>query len=100
MDLTTCYTTCYIHSMLKTYLYVPEDLDKKIKATAKTQSKSKAEVMRQALEQGIVSIQQQSTASAHVLLKIAQLGKKYNVKGPKDAVERFDEYLYDKDWNT
>ncbi|PJE62775.1 hypothetical protein COU88_03285 [Candidatus Roizmanbacteria bacterium CG10_big_fil_rev_8_21_14_0_10_39_6] len=86
--------------MLKTYLYVPEELDKRIQTTAKAQSKSKAEVMRQALEKGITSIQQQGTASAYVLLKIAQLGKKYKVKGPKDAVERFDEYLYDKDWNT
>ena len=86
--------------MLKTYLYVPEDLDKKIQDAAKKQSKSKAAVMRQALEQGITSIQQQDTASVHVLLKIAQLGKKYNVKGSKEAVERFDEYLYDNDWHT
>lgn len=85
--------------MLKTYLYIPEQLEEKLKLTAKTQKKSKAEVMRQALEKGIRDIQQQGTASAQVLLKIAELGRKYKVKGPKDAVERFDEYLYGRDWS-
>ena len=85
--------------MLKTYLYIPEQLEEKLKLTAKTQHKSKAEVMRQALEKGISVVAQQGTASAQVLLKIAELGKKYKVKGPKDAVERFDEYLYGRDWS-
>lgn len=85
--------------MLKTYLYIPEQLEEKLILTAKTQRKSKAEVMRQALEKGIRDIQQQGTASAQVLLKIAELGRKYKVKGPKDAVERFDEYLYGRDWS-
>ena len=85
--------------MLKTYLYIPEHLEEKLKLTATTQHKSKAEVMRQALEKGISVVAQQGTASAQVLLKIAELGKKYKVKGPKDAVEHFDEYLYGRDWS-
>lgn len=85
--------------MLKTYLYVPDNLEKQIKQTAKLQKKSKAEVMRQALEKGIHDIQQQGAASTQVLLKIAKLGRKYKVKGPKDAVEHFDEYLYGRDWS-
>ena len=85
--------------MFKTYLYIPEQLEEKLKIIAKTQKKSKAEVIRQALEKGIHNIQQQSTASVQVLFKIAELGKKYKVKGPKDAVEHFDEYLYGRDWS-
>ena len=85
--------------MLKTYLYVPDELEKRINLTAKIQNKSKAEVIRQALEKGITVVQNQGTASVKVLQKIAELGKKYNVKGPKDAVERFDEYLYGRDWS-
>lgn len=85
--------------MLKTYLYIPEHLNKKIDYTAKTQNKSKAEVIRQALESGIGTVQQQGTASAEVLLKIAELGKKNKVKGPKDSSARMDEYLWDKDWS-
>lgn len=84
--------------MLKTYLYIPDHLEEKIVRTAKTQNRSKAEVIRQALENGIGTVQQQSTASAEVLLKIAELGKKYNVKGPKDSSVKMDEYLWDKDW--
>ncbi|RJO60719.1 hypothetical protein C4544_04580 [candidate division WS5 bacterium] len=84
--------------MLKTYLYIPEHLNKKIDYTAKIQKRSKADVIREALESGIDAIQQEGTASAEVLLKIAALGKKYHVKGPKDSSTRMDEYLWDKDW--
>jgi len=85
--------------MLKTYLYIPDHLEKKVKQTAKIQKKSKAEVMRQALATGIEAVQHQGTASVEVLFKIAELGKKNKVKGPRDAIERFDEYLYGRDWS-
>lgn len=85
--------------MLKTYLYVPEELERKIILTAKAQNKSKAEVIRQALEKGISAVAHQGTASAEVLLKIAELGRKNNLKGPKDSSSRMDEYLWDKDWS-
>lgn len=85
--------------MLQTYLYVPDLLKKKIEDTARLQQKSKAEVMRQALERGINAVQQQGTASTRVLLKIAELGKKNNVRGPKDSSSMMDEYLWDKDWS-
>ena len=85
--------------MLKTYLYVPEELDAKINLTARTQNKSKAEVIRQALEKGIVQVQSQGATSAQLLLKIAQIGKQYHVKGPKDGSEKMDKYLWAKDWN-
>ena len=95
--LTTCCTIYYNRiTMLKTYLYVPEELDKKINFTAKTQNKSKAEVIRMALEKGITEIQQQGTASAQALLQIAEIGKKYNLQGPIDGSERMDEYLWTK----
>ena len=85
--------------MLKTYLYVPEELEAKINITARTQNKSKAEVMRQALEKGITVVQNQGTVSAQALLKIAQIGRQFNVKGPQDGSEKMDEYLWGKNWN-
>lgn len=85
--------------MLKTYLYIPDHLAEKINLLVKTQKKSKAEVIRQALDKGIAAVQQQGTASAQVLLKVAELGRQYKVKGPKDAAEHFDKYLYGKDWS-
>lgn len=97
--MTTYGATYYNKAMLKTYIYVPDSLNEQITRLAEFRKKSKAEVIRNALEKGLSFVQQQGTASAQVLLKIAQLGKKYKVKGPKDAVERFDEYLYGRDWS-
>lgn len=85
--------------MLKTYLYIPEQLEQKIILTAKTQNKSKAEVIRQAIEKGIISVGQQGTASAQILFKLAELGKRYNLQGPKDSSTRIDELLWSKDWS-
>ena len=80
--------------MLKTYLYLPEHLDEKISRTAQNQNKSKAEVIRQALEKGITAISQQGTVSAQALLRIAEVGEKYRPKGPKDLSANLDQYLW------
>jgi hypothetical protein len=85
--------------MLKTYLYVPEELEKKILLAAKTLKKSKAEILRQALEKGISIVQNQGASSARALYKIAEIGSKYNLKGPKDGSKRMDEYLWGRDWS-
>lgn len=85
--------------MLKTYLYIPEQLKEKINLTAKIQNKSKAEIIRQALEKGITAVTGQGTASAQALLQIAEIGRKFNVKGPKDGSKNMDEYLWSKDWS-
>jgi hypothetical protein len=85
--------------MLKTYLYIPEHLNEKINQTAKQQKMSKAEVIRQALESGIKRIQSQGNSGVEVLFKLAELGKKYKLNGPKDSSARMDEYLWGKDWS-
>lgn len=41
--------------MLKTYLYIPEQLNRKIEQTSKLNGKSKAEVIRAAIEEGLES---------------------------------------------
>lgn len=80
--------------MLKTYLYIPEHLNKKIDYTAKTQNKSKAEVIRAALEEGMDNLQKQQAGGAEVLLKLAELAKKNQVKGPRDSSANHDYYLW------
>lgn len=80
--------------MLKTYLYIPDHLDKQLKHTAKVQKKSKAEVMRQALTKGIDVVLKQGNASAQALFKIAAIGEKYKPKGPKDLSANLDKYLW------
>ncbi len=83
--------------MTKTYLYIPDELDKRIIAIVRQEKRSKAEVMRQILEQGLA--QGEKNAGAEVLLKLAELGKKYRVRGPKDSSARMDELLWDRDWS-
>ena len=80
--------------MLRTYIYLPEHLDKKIDYTAKTQKTSKAEIIRQALEKGLLAVQYQGGTSAQALLKIAEIGEKNNEKGPKDLSENLNNYLW------
>jgi len=80
--------------MLKTYLYIPDELDKQIIKAAKSQKKSKAEIIRQALEKGISAVAQQGTVSARALLKIAEVGEKYKPKGPRDLSANLDKYLW------
>lgn len=92
--MTTCCVIYYNSIMLKTYLYIPEQLGQKIHLTAKTQNKSKAEVMRQALERGIINLQQQGIASVQALFKIAEIGKRHKPKGPKDLSSNLDKYLW------
>ena len=86
--------------MLKTYLYIPEQLEEKIVYTAKALKQSKAEVIRQAIEKGIHAVQRQGTVSAQALLEVAELGKKHQIKGPKDSSERMDDYLWVNDSNN
>jgi len=80
--------------MLKTYLYIPEQLGVKINQTAQNQNRSKADVIRQAIEKGIVVVSQQGTASAQALFQIAEVGNKYKPKGPKDLSKNLDRYLW------
>ena len=80
--------------MLKTYLYIPEQLEEKINLTAQNQNKSKAEVLRQALEKGIAVVSQQGTASAQALFRIAEVGEKHQPQGPKDLSANLDQYLW------
>lgn len=78
--------------MTKTYLYIPDELDRQIVAIVRQDKISKAEVMRRALAKGLSAARQYG--GAEVLLKIAELGKKYKVRGPKDGSTNLDKYLW------
>lgn len=80
--------------MLKTYLYLPEQLNKQVEQLADNRKTSKAEIIRKALERGLSVLRRQNISSAEVLLKIAELGKKHRVKGPQDASTNMDKYLW------
>ena len=82
--------------MLKTYLYIPDDLAKRIDNAVRIEKKSKAEVIRQALDKGLK--EGKPVKSAESLLKLAEIGKKYKLKGIHDST-RIDELLWGTDWS-
>lgn len=82
--------------MLKTYLYIPDHLEERIVRTARLQKKSKAEIMRRALEKGIEILHEHGSAAS--LLKLAEIGKKAPFRGVHD-ISRMDELLWGKDWS-
>ncbi len=81
--------------MHKTFVYFPNDLKQEIEVLAIKEKKSKAKVIREALQHGLTAKRQQS--GVDVLLKIAELGRKFKPKGPRDASQKIDEYLWDRD---
>lgn len=80
--------------MLRTYLYIPEHLEKKINQTAKLQKKSKAEVMRKALEKGLGVVDQYN--GAQILLDLSKKAQELlkNEKLPRDLSVNHDYYLW------
>ncbi|MDP3724586.1 MAG: ribbon-helix-helix protein, CopG family [bacterium] len=85
--------------MLKTYLYIPSDLHEDIKRTARREKQSRAEVIRRALQYGLQTMHLQQNDSGEILLKIAALGDRYQLKGPRDASASVDRLLWDRDWS-
>ena len=84
--------------MLKTYLYVPHQLNEKITNTAKSQGKTKAEVIRQALSKGLEIAEKEKVGGAESLLMLAEIGKKFKLRGKHNS-SRMDELLWGKDWS-
>jgi hypothetical protein len=80
--------------MLKTYLYIPEHLEKKINLKAEEEKRSKAEVIRETLEAGFDSLERQKTGGVEALLRLADLAKTLDIKGPRDLSVNHDYYLW------
>lgn len=80
--------------MLKTYLYIPDHLNTQIAHAAARQKKSKAEIIRYILEKGMSDVHKHDNTSAQALLKLADVGEKYQAKGPKDLSQNLDTYLW------
>ena len=80
--------------MLRTYIYVPDELDKKVIKIAKAIKISKAEAIRRAISSWVDNVVNKNSG-AESLLMLAELGKKMKLKGPKDLSTNMDKYLWD-----
>ena len=80
--------------MYRTYIYLPEELKYEIEATAQSQKKSKAEVIRKALESGLKKTKTNPPNSAAALVKMAKMAEKLGGGGPKDLSINHDYYTW------
>lgn len=80
--------------MQRTYVYLPDELKNAIDSTAKTRHKSRAAVIREALENGLKIVRPQKSASAKTLLDIAEMAKKLKGTGPHDLSINHDYYTW------
>lgn len=80
----------YIIHMIRTQVYLPEELYQNIKLVAKKEKKSAAQVVRRALEKGLVAEKGETIGKA--LLELSRIG----AKGPRDLSENIDKYLYEE----
>lgn len=80
--------------MQRTHIYLPDDLNTEIEFTARFQRKSKAEIIRTALEQGIKVIRPRRSSSTKALLKMVKEAKKFPGTGPKDLSINHNHYTW------
>ncbi len=78
--------------MIRTQVYLPKHLYQTIDLAAKKEKKPKAQIIRDVLEKGM---QRKQGNAGTALLKIAELGKKLKLKGPRDLSANIDKYLYE-----
>lgn len=81
--------------MIRTQVYLPKDLYRHIDQVAKREKKTKAQVVRDTLEEGLKRRQKTQKNAGEVLLEIAAMAKKYKWRGPKDLSINHDKYLYE-----
>ena len=81
--------------MIRTQVYLPKDLYRHIDLVAKRAKKTKAQIIRDTLEEGLKKKKSYKNAG-HVLLEIAAMAKKYQWRGPKDLSTNHDKYLYEE----
>ena len=84
-----------IKHMVRTQVYLSENLQKNIKLVARKEKKSAAQVIREALEKGLAK-KAPKRSVGEALLELAAIGKRYNIKGPTDLSTNHDKYLYEE----
>lgn len=76
--------------MIRTQIYIPEDIHQATKFLAQEQRKSMAELLRSFITVGIIE-EKKKKSKQRPLSSLAKLGIK---GGPKDLSKNIDKYLY------
>ena len=75
--------------MIRTQVYLPEQLYQEITIVSKKEKKAAAQVVRELLEEGLL-IKRKNTSIGKALLLLSKI----NAQGPKDLSTNIDNYLY------
>jgi predicted DNA-binding protein len=81
--------------MIRTQVYLTDELYNKIRLEATTQKKAKAAILRELLEEGIKR-KRKTVNAGRTLLKLARRGEKLNFKAPKDLSQNLAPLLKTK----
>lgn len=81
----------YIRHMIRTQVYLPKTLYQDVQLVAQAEKKARAAIIRELLEQGIAQKKKRRSAG-EALLELVKLGKRFNLKGPKDLSVNHDKY--------
>lgn len=81
--------------MQRISVHIPEDTRKRISLIAQNKNRAEADIIREALDQGLDKIYPK-TASAQALLDLAKMMEKIPTKGkvPKDFIKNLDYYTW------
>ena len=93
---------CYYSLMMyRLHIYLTEDLKNKLDILTRVSSKSKAEVVREALGVGLKKIQPQTSNSAKALLELADMAEilPSEQNAPKNVSDKHNFYAWGGDNN-
>lgn len=81
--------------MQRTHIYLPEEVNREIDYIAKLQGKTKAEITRMLLEEGLKVVQPHNKSrTANALLNFAKEASKIKGSAPKDLAYNHDYYTW------
>ena len=81
---------------VRTYIQLPKPIYHRLKSISLSEDLTFAEATRRVLEKGLADRQNGQKDSSSFLTELAKLGKKLNVRGPKDWSANFDKYTWDE----
>lgn len=81
--------------MHRTQIYLYNDQIQQIALLARQKKQNKAQIIRALIQKGI-DVEKKKTSAGDALLKLAELGKKLNLRGPTDLSINHDKYLYEE----
>ena len=77
--------------MQRMQILLPTELRQKIRLRAERNNKPQGQVIRELIQKGLDAEEPRSTGDA--LLRLADLGKRLGVRGPKDWAKEHDAYF-------